>query len=484
MARGKHRIATPARLIAAAAVVLTAGGIVIATGTASADNAKSTSRVTGLGDQVTCRVGQVMVLSDMLAKLRGEQLTAPPAAEGNQPGNQLGRGAESSGLLSCADNEDDDNKNNNGDDNGGEANNDTGGGDDKNGDNDDGKGNDDEGDDGKSDNGGGNNGKGNDGGGNGDGGGSGGDDNGDNGGSADEDFPGRDQAGGPFADDFVDIQQVSPNVAEPEPGDNASTGSFTSVCGTNEEGHLNSDNFMVAPGKVNGAQHVHDYVGNLSTDAFSNDESLDAADTTCAKGDKSTYFWPVIRDTNGQGDDANADGGGLDGNVGEILQPASVDLTFRGSPEGEVTEMPKGLAIIMGDAKAVTNGNANAKAAWTCSGFEDRTTEKYPLCPQGSNLMRVLDFPSCWDGQNLDSANHRDHIVFPQEDGSCDGGTVAVPQLRMTLTYDRPDGDAFAMDTFPEQQHDPSTDHADFMNMMPEALMEEVVDCINTGQNC
>ncbi|MGQ0777898.1 MAG: DUF1996 domain-containing protein [Pseudonocardiales bacterium] len=241
---------------------------------------------------------------------------------------------------------------------------------------------------------------------------------------------------------------------------------------------------MVAPGKVNGAQHVHDYVGNLSTDAFSDDESLAAADTTCAMGDKSTYFWPVLRDTNGQGDDANADGGGLDGNVGEILQPASVDLTFQGSPEGTVTAMPEGLAVIMGDAKAVTNGNANVKAAWTCTGFEDRTTEKYPLCPQGSDLMRVLDFPSCWDGENLDSANHRDHIVFPQEDGSCDGDTVAVPQLRMTLTYDRPDGDAFALDTFPDQQHNPSTDHADFMNMMPEALMKAVVDCINFDQDC
>jgi len=36
---------------------------------------------------------------------------------------------------------------------------------------------------------------------------------------------------------------------------------------------------MVTPGKRNGAQHVHNYVGNLSTDANSDDDSLHAAGT-------------------------------------------------------------------------------------------------------------------------------------------------------------------------------------------------------------
>ncbi|MGH3916756.1 MAG: DUF1996 domain-containing protein, partial [Pseudonocardiaceae bacterium] len=443
MTRGKHRIATPVRLLAAAAAVLAVGGIMVATGTASADNALPASRAADLGDQVACRVGQVMVLSDLVKTLRGDQRAEPSTAfaaghggAGSSHGGRAAPAVEPAGRVNCVSNNDDEN-----DDNNNDGNNDNDGN--GNGDND------------------GDNGENNDG-------------NGD-----EEEFPGRDEAGGPADDDFIDIEQVSRNVEEPERKDNASTGTFTSDCGTNEEGHRNSDNFMVAPGKVNGAQHVHDYVGNLSTDAFSDDESLDDADTTCARGDKSTYFWPVLRDTSGEGADANDDGGGLDGNVGEILDPAAVDLEFRGSPDEAVTAMPEGLSVIMGDAKAVTNGDADAKAAWTCTGFEDRTTTKYPLCPRGSQLMRVLDFPSCWDGENLDSANHRDHIVFPDRDGSCDDGTVAVPQLRMTLTYDRPDGKDFAMDSFPEQRHNPNTDHADFMNMMPDDLMAKVVDCIN-----
>ncbi len=297
-------------------------------------------------------------------------------------------------------------------------------------------------------------------------------------------FPGREKAGGPARRDFVRIQQVRPNVEEAEPGRNASTGSFTSTCGTNAEGHRNSDNFMVAPGKRNGAQHVHDYVGNRSTNAFSTDESLHAAATTCDNDDRSTYFWPVLRNTAERGDDGLVDGGGLDGNVGEILRPATAQLQFRGNPASKVTAMPDDLTMIMGDAKAGTNGDANAHAAWTCTGFADRTTTKYPLCPRDSQLVRILDFPSCWDGKNLDSANHRDHVAFPRRDGSCGRGKVTIPQLRMTLTYDQPADRELALDSFPDQRHNPATDHADFMAIMPEALLAQMADCINTGKTC
>jgi hypothetical protein len=297
-------------------------------------------------------------------------------------------------------------------------------------------------------------------------------------------FPGRVKPGGPFPRDFIPVELIAPNVEQARVGSTGSAGSFTSPCGTNAEAHRNSDNFMVVPGKVNGAQHIHDYVGNLSTNAFSTDESLAAAATTCTNGDKSTYFWPVLRNTRVKGIDANADGGGLDGNVGEILRPARAQLQFRGNPTARVTAMPDHLAIMTGDAKAVTNGGTNAHAAWTCTGFEDRTTTKYPLCPQRSWLVRILDFPSCWDGKNLDSANHRTHVVFPQQDGSCSAGRVALPQLRVTLIFDRPAGRGFAVDAFSDQQHNPVTDHADFMNLMPPAVMARAVDCINTGRTC
>ncbi|MEV6109976.1 DUF1996 domain-containing protein [Streptomyces sp. NPDC051940] len=285
----------------------------------------------------------------------------------------------------------------------------------------------------------------------------------------------------PTSADFADIRTAPRAAPRPRNRRGASTGTFTSRCGRNTEGHRNPDNFIVAPGVANGAHHVHDYVGNLSTDAFSTDDSLRAADTTCTNGDKSTYFWPVLRDIT-----ATDDGADPDLNTGRVLTPARVTLTFRGNPTAKVTAMPEGLRAITGDARAFTNGGANARAQWTCTGFGDRVlTDRYPVCPGTSQVVRVLDFPSCWDGTGTDSANHRAHLVFPDRaTGACPAGTKPVPQLRIRLAYDAPDAPGFALDSFPEQLHKPVTDHADFAAFLPPGLMERAVRCVNSGRHC
>jgi hypothetical protein len=422
---------------------------------------------------------------------------------------------------------------------------------------------------------------------------------------------------------FVDITTVRPNVRPPRQADNASRGTFTVDCGRNENGHFNPDNFIAQPGVKNGAEHLHDYVGNLSTNADSNNKSLQQAGTTCKNGDKSAYFWPVVRidreeeeqevnppakkqergqqqqqdkqakqvprvdcadvasqlpdipdqaqaeiqrnldlldtqiaeadkrlvDTVGQGganfiqnailgplkdkrvatidrmaiaisrnaarpqglerlapcalterDDQNQGGGGgqkpdeddnneLPGNDGEIQRPEKVELTFRGSPVGKVTAMPKFLRVLYGDAKVSTNGPKNARDSWTCGGFEDRVLiNKYPICPQGSKVKRIHDFPSCWDGKNTDSANHRDHIVYPDQNGKCRNGFKAVPQLRITLTYDIPldvqRNAQYKVDSFPQEEHNPFSDHDDFANVMSQSIMNRLVNCVNKNKTC
>jgi hypothetical protein len=291
--------------------------------------------------------------------------------------------------------------------------------------------------------------------------------------------------GGPLATDYIDIRQVQPNAKTPARGRNASSGLFVSVCGRNENNHHNSDNFIVAPGVTNGAHHTHDYVGNVSTDGNSTNQSLAAAGTTCRRNDQSAYYWPVLRQRGTRAGDQNADGGGNDLNVGKIIEPSSVSLVFKGNATSKVVAMPRFLRIITGDAKATTNGPTNARAQWTCTGFGNRLTTKYPLCPRGSQVQRVLVLPSCWDGSNTDSANHRSHIVFPDKTtGACPVGTKAVPELHMTLTYTVPPGRSFSLDSFPDQLHNPLTDHADFEDVMPDALMANAVDCINRGRLC
>lgn len=303
-------------------------------------------------------------------------------------------------------------------------------------------------------------------------------------------------AAGPFADDFVDIDSVQPNVRKVRTKRGGSSGTFTSVCGVNENKLFNTDNLIVAPGVDNGAHHTHDYVGNQGNDAFASDDDLAAADTTCQnQGDRSTYYWPVIRVQDGTAEfDANEQGGGAEGNVGRIVQAQRAEIKFVGNARSKVVAMPKFLRIITGDAKAFTNGTANANAGWTCTGFEDRVlTDKYPLCPDGSQVVRTFDFQSCWDGQNIDSANHRDHVAFADPNsGACPQGFQAIPQLTMNLVYDVPrptieNGQVqqpYAVDGFPEQLHKPITDHDDFINVFDENLMNRMVKCINSGRKC
>jgi hypothetical protein len=225
-------------------------------------------------------------------------------------------------------------------------------------------------------------------------------------------------------------------------------------------------------------------VGNTSTNANSSDGSLNAADTSCANGDKSTFYWPVLRDLNGTGDDVGQDGGSKDGNVGSILKPTSVSLAYHGHGDQDVQAMPTDLRIITGNAKAKVQDGDNANAKYTCTGFTDRVTDKYPICPTGSHLQRMLDFPSCWDGQNLQSKDGRSHMEFPDSKGNCQDGFEPIPALRMTLTYNQPAGKAFSIDSFPDNQHDPTTDHGDFENVSSTTQADATANCINKKQTC
>ena len=54
-------------------------------------------------------------------------------------------------------------------------------------------------------------------------------------------------------------------------------------------------------------------------------------------------------------------------------------------------------------------------------------------------LRFELMFPSCWDGKNIDSPNHKDHILYPElrKTGACpDGFPVKMPQLFYETIYD------------------------------------------------
>ncbi|WP_170211996.1 hypothetical protein [Saccharothrix australiensis] len=87
-------------------------------------------------------------------------------------------------------------------------------------------------------------------------------------------------------------------------------------------------------------------------------------------------------------------------------------------------------------------------------------------------------------GRNTDTASHRAHIAFPAAGSACPRGTFPVPRLRVRVAYGVPPGRPFALDSFPEQRRDPRTDHAMFVNAMPDALMARITACVNEGRTC
>jgi hypothetical protein len=86
--------------------------------------------------------------------------------------------------------------------------------------------------------------------------------------------------------------------------------------------------------------------------------------------------------------------------------------------DGSVMQpLPKGLKMIAGDATRTTSGG---KGSFWCMmpGGNSRTGtsgNSIPAnCQAGDEVWARVDFPQCWDGQNLDSPDHKSHMAYPQ----------------------------------------------------------------------
>jgi hypothetical protein len=59
------------------------------------------------------------------------------------------------------------------------------------------------------------------------------------------------------------------------------------------------------------------------------------------------------------------------------------------------------------------------------------------VCVKGSWINRQLGFPSCWDGINVDSPDHRAHMSWGDGGGRCliSGHSVKTPQISLLISY-------------------------------------------------
>ena len=233
--------------------------------------------------------------------------------------------------------------------------------------------------------------------------------------------------------------------------------------------HRLQDDPIVYPNEP-GAAHLHEFFGNVTTDATSTYGSLRDAGTTCSfRRDTSAYWTPALS---------------IDG---AIVAPNDFDFYYITitSPHERVRAFPRGLRVIAGDAHA-TEEQPRGVVQWTCDGSDSDPLTRPPDDCGGRDLVARVKFPDCWDGERLDSRNHRAHMAYSVErEGSewhrCPRShPVPVPKLIYRLQWPIQSGEGVELSSGPARSL-----HADFFNSWDQRALRRLVrTCIQAGVNC
>jgi hypothetical protein len=222
--------------------------------------------------------------------------------------------------------------------------------------------------------------------------------------------------------------------------------------------HRAKDDPITLPGQK-GAAHSHDFFANRSTNANSTYERLLAARTTCSRdGDTAAYWVPTLYQN------------------GRALRPDTLLIYYndKGDPES-VRAFPPDLRMIAGDHMAESPQPTHV-TSWFCDGTTTERTQEPPrACPGGSRLTLSVIFPNCWDGQNLDSADHQSHMAYSGTRPCPSTHPVRTPTISLAFKYPTSRGTGL---TFASGSR--YTAHADFINAWDQGELEKLVRrCIN-----
>ncbi len=256
------------------------------------------------------------------------------------------------------------------------------------------------------------------------------------------------------------------------------SGNFRTFCSFS---HLAFDDPIVFPGRP-GASHLHMFFGNTEADAGSTYESLrSSGDGTCQGGplNRTAYWAPAVHNA-----------------AGDVVVPDYYEIYYKGNGTHEeirgIRGFPAGLKMIAGYD---FDGGSPVRADWSCIGGDK--SETIPACADGEQLRVELRFPMCWDGDNLDSADHRSHMAYgtggggwvTRQGGCPQSHPVHLPEVTLHVVFSS-DGSSqdwyLASDRMGEMSHPSgSTFHADWFGAWDEATQETwLQECIREMRNC
>jgi len=260
--------------------------------------------------------------------------------------------------------------------------------------------------------------------------------------------------------------------------------------------HMSNDDPLLYPNQQ-GAAHHHTFFGNTSVNYKSDLNNFGSVgNSTCAGGimNRSAYWIPSMINT-----ETNT----------PILPNGDVLVYYKhGVIDGSLIKPPpKGLRMIAGNMKATDNSVYN-NTGFTCHPRTGSTRTTWPRtaeipsgknCEAGDDLMFSVFFPQCWDGKNLDSPNHKDHMAYvshrpvaPPNDFYCPAThPVAIPDITVNVHYTvLPTDDLskwrLSSDNYPFNGKNAGySAHSDYVEGWDRGLIESIVkNCINAKKDC
>ncbi|MEK7602223.1 MAG: peptidoglycan-binding protein [Patescibacteria group bacterium] len=186
-------------------------------------------------------------------------------------------------------------------------------------------------------------------------------------------------------------------------------GAFRFICNAS---HESFDDPIVYPGQP-GKSHLHEFFGNTLTNANSTYQSLrTTGNSTCNSPlNRSGYWIPAM--ING---------------AGQVVRPDYVSIYYKRRPDTDplctkigksCVDLPRGLRFVFGanlvSATPTTGGGYfNCTGPTATSGHYKDIATAAKNCPAGNQIGAIISAPECWDGVNLDSADHRSHVAYSQ----------------------------------------------------------------------
>jgi hypothetical protein len=155
---------------------------------------------------------------------------------------------------------------------------------------------------------------------------------------------------------------------------------------------------------------------------------------------------------------------------GRAVEPLGAVAFYARRTFARVQPFPAGLKVVAGNAAAQTPQSRRV-TFWSCGGRDASST--LPICRDGrhSSLRLTVNFPDCWDGRRLDSADHKSHLAY-SSNGRCPSShSTEVPAISLVIYYGVAGSRTAELSSGGE-----FSGHADFVNAWDQRVLAALVD--------